>query len=113
MSNYHWGPYQFEVHSRYNEDWTDTGGVYIFAEPIPGVFDALLYPDRVTWKARYVGKTKSFSERLHDDHDKWMDAVDLGFTHVHILPVGDKNERKRVEKQLIRKYQPILNVQGK
>lgn len=111
--HYRWEEYQFEIHPHYTENWPNTGGVYVFAKPIPGVLDAIIFPEHATWKATYIGRAKSFSTRTHDNHGKWMDALDLGFTHVHILPVSEKKERRRIETQLIKTYKPPLNIQGK
>ena len=112
MSKYRWAEYEFDIHSHHVTNWTDTGGVYIFAQPVPDRIEAIFDP-HLQWKALYIGKTGSFKRRFDGDHEKWMDALDLGFSYVHILPVDEENERKRIEKQLIKTYIPRLNVQGK
>lgn len=109
---YPWAEYQFEIHLRETPNWPDTGGVYVFAKSIPDVPGALFNP-HTTWNALYIGQTESFSNRIHDDHEKWMDALDRGFSYVHILRVDDPELRESIEALLIDRYQPRLNIQQK
>lgn len=111
---YPWADWQFEVHPYYTENWPDTGGVYIFARSIPDMPEALVDP-HTTWEALYIGKATSIKTRFDGGHEKWDDALDLGFTHVHILWVDDSESelRKSIEALLIDRYQPPLNVQWK
>ncbi len=83
--------------------WHDVGGVYIFARPDP-----------VGWRAVYVGRTRSFADRLANTlaaHDRWTEAQSLGATHVHARVVGQEDARRALEEALIHVYRPRLNAQ--
>lgn len=77
------------------------GGNYAFVKQLPnGNFSPL-----------YFGKADDLSQRV-PYHDRWADAVRLGATHVmaHTTPAGD-DARCAEEQDLIRKWNPALNVQ--
>ena len=84
--------------------WPAGGGLYVFAGKVrsPGATSQ--------WRAVYVGKCRDFDTRL-PSHDRWPEAERHGATHVHLLVVHSPAERDRLEEQLIRKYQPLLNDQ--
>lgn len=77
-------------------------GLYLFAQP-GGLLD-------FGWRVTYVGETDDFATRI-DGHEKWLDAVALGATHVGICPLYSANERWLVEREMITSYCPPLNVQ--
>ena len=93
-----WDGHEFSVH-QHGANWSDTGGVYIFAGITP----------QNQWKAYYIGKAESFQSRI-PSHDRWNEAVRLGATHVHARAVSPEATRVQVEAQLIQAFQPPLNV---
>jgi excinuclease UvrABC nuclease subunit len=96
-----WSGYEFGV---YNPDanWSDVGGLYIFAG----------LNTRNQWVALYIGRAKSLQNRL-SNHDNWEAAARRGATHVHARAESQQATRERIEEVLIRTYQPVLNVQLK
>ena len=60
----------------------------------------------------YVGQAESLAERL-PTHERWPEAMRLGATHVHARVVLEAAMRDSIESQLIRSFQPRLNVQLK
>jgi hypothetical protein len=93
--------HHFTIHNP-NANWSDTGGIYIFAKRNKDS----------TWKAIYIGQTHSFKERL-SNHPQWEDAVLMEVTHIHLLTIQQEATRLSVEKDLIQKYHPALNQQLK
>ena len=93
-----WGTWDFHSYMK-NAGWNDVPGVYIFAEL-----------DRADgrWFAHYIGQTSSFKDRL-PSHDRWMEAVERGATHIHAKTVGDRDTRITMEKELIESYKPAMN----
>ena len=67
---------------------------------------------RNVWEAKYIGQTQSFKDRLQN-HDQWNAAVRLGATHVHARAVSLQSDRDAIEGQLLRAFQPPLNIQLK
>ena len=63
------------------------------------------------WQPLYLGRTWNLAKRL-PTHERWQEAVELGMTHVHVVAVKSVVKRILIEKNLIQKYRPILNVQG-
>ena len=64
------------------------------------------------WRPLYVGKTQDFSARL-PTHERWLEAVLLGATHIHARTEGNSWLRMLIEQELIETFRPPLNVQGK
>ena len=96
-----WGNYSFTVYNYYR-NWDSGAGVYIFA----GM-------DLVgEWRALYVGSAESLATRI-PNHERWQEAWRLGATHVHARLEPHGLGRAMVEDQLIKEFQPPLNVQGK
>lgn len=84
-----------------NADWNDVPGLYIFS-----------YQDGRSWYAVYVGQADSFQKRI-PGHERLKEAGQLGATHIHARVVNLQAERNRLEKMLIQRLQPTLNVQHK
>lgn len=82
--------------------WNEVAGIYIFAKKIADN----------SWNALYIGQALSFKNRL-PNHERWQEAVQLGATHVQVLVEGLQANRDSIEKHLIEKFQPPLNVQLK
>ena len=93
-----WKEHVFTIYEPTNACQQKDGGVYIFA----GLNAQGL------WRAFYIGETKSFAERL-PGHEKWLDAVRMGTTHIHLKVVYTEIMRESVEKELIDYYKPPLN----
>jgi excinuclease UvrABC nuclease subunit len=102
MKTVQWLSYQLTVYDPSTTTWHDVPGIYIFAGVNAGGY----------WKAIYVGKAKSFLNRL-SNHEVWDEAARLGATHVHAMVVQQEAIRDTIEAQLIGAYQPPLNVQLK
>ena len=99
LATCNWGAYSFTAFDPEVTQWNDVGGVYIFARAEPGTSK---------WYAQYIGRTRSFSERL-SSHEKWSDSVRLGSTHVHVLVEPNERQRGLIEQELIQKFDPPLN----
>lgn len=99
MDDVFWHIYRFEVHD-FADQWKDVGGIYIFSGP-----------DRQgqCWEPLYVGETGSFRDRI-PCHERWLEAVGLGATHVHAMVAPLAEMRAAVERELIAGYQPPLNL---
>lgn len=87
---------EFKVYDS-NTGWNDVAGLYIFA-----------YSRGSTWYAHYVGQTTSLQDRL-PCHERWLEAVANGTTHIHALSVSSKADRDRWEQMLIKHLQPPMN----
>ena len=98
-----WLGYNFSVHP-VTADWPGESGLYIFAALAT---NRLVIPQ---WCAVYVGEARNFATRL-PNHERWAEAVRLGTTHVHLRIEYDLALRLVLEKNLIQRYQPPLNVQ--
>jgi len=87
---------RYEQYPIEHADWPETPGVYLFTRGTTVL---------------YVGETNDLSERL-SDHDRIDEAIELGATHIFIRHVmGGKTVLKSLEKGLIQKYRPPMNVQ--
>jgi hypothetical protein len=86
---------------RMGESITASAGNYGFAKQPPTGSFAILY----------LGETEDFSDRF-DRHERWLEAVMLGATHVlaHTTPGGEQ-ARCAEEGELIQRWQPPMNVQ--
>ena len=94
------GNVSFIVYPIQGTTWNDVPGVYIFAgQRRPGG----------DWYPIYVGKTKSFAERLLR-HDREGEALQMGATAIHAKIVQPAVWRIALERDLIENYQPELNV---
>ncbi len=90
----------FMVYPIQGTTWNDVPGVYIFAvQRWPGGH----------WYPIYVGKTESFARRL-PSHEREAEALEMGATAVHARGVQLGTEREILERVLIEKYQPELNI---
>ena len=94
-----WVGEEFEVYDFDPDNWNDVAGVYIFLK---------YHLSEDAWQFLYVGKTQSFLTRL-SAHEKWRAASRLGATHVHAKVVRLGKDRTRLERRLIREYDPPLN----
>lgn len=99
MATCNWNGYDFTIYDP-STTWNDVAGVYIFAGVAPNK----------NWNAYYVGICDSFKTRL-PNHERWDEAVQLGATHIHAMPVPLQADRERIEKELIAWAQPPLNTQ--
>jgi predicted GIY-YIG superfamily endonuclease len=89
--------YEFETY-RIGTTFNDLPGVYIFSREIASdKHDAI-----------YVGITEDLSERF-DNHHK-MGCIKLYHaSHISVLVEHDKNERARIEEDLIKGLKPHCN----
>jgi len=97
-----WLDYEFDVYNPGGTTWNDVPGIYIFC----GLNSA------GRWVAHYIGQAESFKDRI-PNHEKWNEAARLGATHVHAMVVQHAAIRGSMEQELIRAFQPTLNVQLK
>jgi len=95
-----WLSYEFNVHEP-NAPWSHVGAVYLFC--------GVKQPEN-QWILLYVGQTDDLADRL-STHERWPEAVQLGATHVHARAVPQVANRDLIEQELIRVYQPRMNVQ--
>lgn len=93
-----WLEVQFEIRPFTTRNWSDYPGIYIIVRETP---DA--------WEVLYVGETNSFRSRLTSGHEKWIEAEELGATHVHATVMEQEDHRERFESRLIVEYDPPLN----
>lgn len=93
-----WGGYKFTIFDYDYDGWSESGGIYIITK-ITG--------DHV-WNPIYIGETDSFWNRI-PVHEKWPDFERHGVTHIHTRSEPNKAKRKRIEYELILKYQPPVN----
>jgi hypothetical protein len=91
---------EFTIYDPTSTTWNKVAGLYIFT----------YRTDDTHWTALYVGKADDFSERI-PSHERWLEAVQLGATHVHALGVPLEANRDNWEKMLIQHLQPPMNQQ--
>ena len=96
--------YEFEIWSL-ESDFEDEGGVYIFSK----IETSLGGEELIQHVHLYIGETKSFKCRL-DDHEKWNEALEEDVQMILILPENNEKRRGDIERDLISKYDPILNL---
>lgn len=96
-----WLSYEFVICKK-EGPWEDVGGVYIFAG---------INPQNV-WIPIYVGQATSFYTRF-PTHERWSEAELRGATHIHAKVVWQEATRLKIERELIREYDPPLNIQLK
>ena len=97
------GVYEVE-NDHLEQNWSEVGGLYVFARRVTGV------PDASEWQALYVGKCQSFESRL-PNHNKLPEVKPYGVFHVHLCPVENESCREQIEKEMIRTLNPPLNDQ--
>lgn len=93
-----WSNYEFNVY-HHGGEWNNVGGIYIFA----GL-------NQQYWTPYYIGQCGSFLDRI-PSHEQWDMAQFLGASHVHAMVVPLEVDRLVIERELIRFFQPALNVQ--
>lgn len=96
-----WSGYDLIDYDPYNTVWNEVAGIYIFTG-----FNIQLNK----WEALYIGQTDSFRSRMRT-HEMWLPAEWLGATRVHAIAVPLAASRDAIEKWLIARNQPPLNVQ--
>ena len=97
-----WLGHKFIIYSMTTK-WNEVGGLYIFAgleRDLPGIDQ---------WLAYYIGQTGDFSKRVPNHENLWQ-AQRLGATHVHALVERVETKRVAIERELIEKYRPPLNI---
>jgi hypothetical protein len=94
-------PYYYRPYDRFT-DWLDCPANYAFA-----CVNRLIGG----WTILYLGEALNIRDRM-SGHDRWDDALAVGATHVlgHANST-DEEARKAEERDLIARYNPILNVQ--
>lgn len=108
--------YTFEVYPRKTEEFKSwgllVGGVYMFIKRGANQHGA--------WqKILYIGQTESFKDRVNYNHEKWFSAIRMGFTHICVLQIDNRNWmkdmriRRSIEEGLIVAHKPPLNVHFK
>ena len=75
-------------------------GNYAFLKALPNGLFAVLY----------IGESENLSERI-SGHDRWLDAVRLGITHVVAHTTLNAMARLSEERDLIARLNPPLNAQ--
>lgn len=98
----YWRFWDFQVLLPDDEHFPEEPGLYVFA----GLNSAK------EWVPLYIGETGSLAERLAT-HEKWTEAEQLGATHIHVRVEESATVRLSIETELIRDYQPRVNVQHK
>lgn len=98
-----WAGYEFIVYKP-PVRWYEVAGLYIFT------YSAIDRLGISVWHPLYVGETHSLAERL-PNHEKWLEALTLGATHIHVRVESDEVQRVFAERAVIQHYQPPLNVQ--
>ena len=76
-----WLECEFEIYD-ITTLWSEVPGLYIFAGR----------NSEGQWFPLYVGQTESLAARL-PNHEKMLEAVQLGATHIHALMVEDSGLR--------------------
>jgi len=98
MNQVNWSGYLFNVYE-HGGNWNDNGGIYIFCGINP----------HNQWVALYIGQADSFRNRI-PSHEQWNAAVRQGASHVHAMVIPQESQRDLVERFLIQRHQPSLNV---
>lgn len=101
MSNSHyWHPVQFRIYPIFHYAVFNHGAVYILVRRNPdGSRDPL-----------YIGQAGDPSRRLGPSHERWQEALDLGFNELHLCFCGpDEGARCRIENRLLMHHWTPLN----
>jgi len=86
--------------------WHAVAGCYVF------VTHAFAAHGASNVQVHYIGQTDSFQRRIREHQDeKWASAAREGANLVLALTVPNEAVRLEMEQDLIRAYQPRLNVQ--
>jgi hypothetical protein len=93
--------YAYDAYDRFG-NWLERPANYGFGCLSPGIVGG--------WRILYFGEAVNVKQRI-TGHERWLEAVDLGATHVlgHANYGGDV-ARKAEERDLIALHNPILNV---
>lgn len=81
-------------------------GIYIFADLSNSKSNNI---NNIDPNVLYVGKTKSYNERVTEDHEKLNDAITLNTTHICLLDETSENKRVAIESDIYDKHKPSLN----
>lgn len=100
-----WNSFSFKSYNINPARWSGVSGVYAFsphyALPLSG-----------NWQPIYIGQTKDLYQRL-EHHKKLPSALRLGLQVIHVTPIPFKDTRDLLEQQMIKQFQPPLNIQHK
>ena len=88
-----WLYHEFMV-CQYGDDRNEVSSLYLFAARDP---------DDETWLPFWIGRARSFAERL-PNYEKCSEAKLLGATHVHARVEPDASRRQKLERDLIQHY---------
>jgi excinuclease UvrABC nuclease subunit len=97
-----WGIHVFTIYDPDLTSWNEVAGIYIFCGVSPQNY----------WMPLYIGQADSFRTRI-PGHEQWTPAQRLGAIRIHAMVVALAENRDRIERELIRAYQPALNVHHK
>ena len=89
--------YEFSEHP-HSSDWSDVGGVFIFAARLTDG----------NWNPLYIASTENLSRRIPVD-EKWPWAVHLGATGVLACAVPEGIKRVKLVAEMIARLKPPLN----
>ena len=96
-----WNNDSFKVLTMTEASQSINAGIFIFAEKKSNLFTTQ------TFTPYFIGETDDF--QLLKAHPLWTMAKKTGATHVHLLTVGEKERKFKIE-QLLRIYKPSLNL---
>lgn len=96
--------YIFQVYP-IGTEFKDIGGVYIFTRR------EINSRGEITHNLLYIGKSNSLPRRLTRLHHKWDAVLRNHGNCVCVYSASNDSDRNRIENDLIRKYQPPLNVE--
>lgn len=94
----------YEVGEIGDVHWPEESGLYVFCRLRSGGLVGRRWDPPL-----YVGQSQNFATYL-PTHRKWREAARRGSTHIHVMSVEQKEDRDRIERELIEAYQPPLNV---
>lgn len=80
-------------------------GIYIFVITLPATENQ---QPSTPYNLLYVGITNNFRGRFNQHH-KIARAISLGMTHIGILKISSGRKRKKIERNLLKNYNPPLN----
>lgn len=88
--------------------WRDIPGCYAFV----AMQARMSGPDAGLPRVLYIGETASFRLQMQEDRETvWASALRFGATHVLARVIASEPARRAEERDLIRQYQPPLNIQ--
>ena len=106
MEIVNWAGYHFLVYTPDHARSIFLPGLYVFAKL------TMDWTGNRTWSPLYVGQAEAFATRLLG-HERWAEAENLGANQIHLLVENNWFSRMAIEKILIEKLQPPLNIQHK